>query len=87
LPKRALSASATWPAGTIGICVTGATEFGISGDCDCEPTGLLGANGSPPPWRGVIKPVDGVAENSELCPADCADAAPGIVKAATNAMA
>ena len=58
LPKRALSASATCPAGTIGICDTGAGgERGvISGDCGDgasiprpSPTRLPALPGGPPP--------------------------------------
>ena len=78
LPKRALSASATCPAGTIGIgAAAGAGAFGaICGDCDGASTRPPGLK-TPPRMSdpGAIVPIDGVAENSEL---DCAKAALGM---------
>src|SRR4029077_11004224 len=68
LPKRALSASATWPAGTGGIDAV--VAVGFEGACagGDEGTGrLLGPKMSPRvAGAGEIRPVDGVAENSEF---------------------
>src|SRR5262249_54205367 len=65
LPKRALSASATCPAGTTGIdaVVFGTCDGGVDG------TGkLLGPKISlRVAGIGEIRPVDGAAENSEFC--------------------
>jgi hypothetical protein len=72
LPKRALSASATCPAGTIGIdaVVLVLPEFGTT-DCAGGVDGigrLLGPKISPRvAGTGEIRPVDGVAENNEFC--------------------
>src|ERR1035441_9528542 len=86
LLKRAESASATWPAGTIGTAL-GAVACGVlSGHSDCgastppEPNGSSRAAGA-----GVIRPVVGAAENNEFCPAACADAGCGTSKGRMNA--
>src|ERR1035437_8155656 len=79
LPKRAESASATWPAGTIGTAL-GAVACGVvSGHSDCGASTPPEPNGSPR-VAGAIRPVVGVAENNEFCPAACADAACGTSK-------
>ena len=39
------------------------------------------------PCPGAINPVDGVAENSDSCPDDCADAVVETASATTSAMA
>ena len=84
LPKRALSASATWPAGTIGIVEIGAAEFGIiMGACDDGASAPPEPNASPRlPCPGEISPVEGVAENNEL---DCAAAMCGMASARMSA--
>ena len=72
LPKRALSASATCPAGTAGIEAVVVVEFGAwEGDCAGGDDGtgrLLGPKISPRvAGMGDIRLVDGVAEKSEFC--------------------
>src|SRR5258708_1023973 len=68
LPKRALSASATWPAGTVGIDAVVVAEFEGAGAGGGDGTGrLLGPKISPRvAGTGEIRPADGVAENSEF---------------------
>ena len=80
LPKRALRMSAALPAGTIGACTGGAAFCGV-GHCG------TGARPVPAPKPlpgavccGVIKPVEGVAENNELSAGACARAACGTAK-------
>ena len=73
MPKRALSASATCPAGTIGIGAVGVAVFGMISGAGVPPE----PNASPRvPCPGAIK-VEGVVENSEFCPDDCAETASG----------
>jgi len=82
LPKRALSASATCPAGTAGIEAVVLLEFGT---CDGDWAGgiegtvkLLGPKISlRVAGTGEIRLVDGVAENSEFCARACGTAAKG----------
>src|SRR5450830_1725096 len=86
LPKRALSASATCPAGTIGIDAVGVAEFGmITGACDDGASTPLGPNASPrTPCPGESSPVEGVAENNEP---DCAAAVWGMTSERMSASA
>src|SRR5450631_3191478 len=85
LLKRAESASATWPAGTIGTALGAVARGAVSGHSDCgtstppEPNGsprVTGAGAIRPvvAGAGAISPVVGAAENNEFCPAACADA-------------
>jgi hypothetical protein len=79
LPKRADSASAAWPAGTIGIAI---------GACDGGTNTPPGPKPSPRKAEpGAVKEIEGVAENSELEPVPCAKAVPGIFYAAHTAAA
>jgi hypothetical protein len=88
LPNRALSASATCPAGTIGIGTAGATEFGMgNGNCDGDASEPPEPNASLRlPCPGAISPVDGVAENNEFWSGVCADAVVETASATTSAM-
>jgi hypothetical protein len=76
LPKRALSASATCPAGTIG------GEAGVAVVCPSIGQSARGASTPPEPngsprvaGAGVSKLFEGAPENKEFCPAFCANAA------------
>jgi hypothetical protein len=85
LPKCALRASATWPAGAIGaiaageLAVVGAAEFGTgSGDCEDDGGGTCTLPVPRPSLRGfpgAIRFIVGVIENKDVD--DCADATRG----------
>ncbi len=80
MPKRADSASATWPAGTIGI----ASAVGADGDGGAST--LPGPKPSPRGARsGAINPVEGDAENSELCAEAMVGSANVAISATKNA--
>src|SRR5499433_2181544 len=82
LPKRALSASATCPAGITGIDAVVLLEFGT---CDGDDGKLLGPKISlRVAGIGEIRPVDGVAENSEFCASACGTAATGMAATAKS---
>ena len=92
LPKRALSANATCPAGMTGMDAVVLLKFGL---CDCDCCGgtdgtakLLGPKMSlRVAGIGEISPVEGVAEKSEFCARACFTAAHGITAAATSGSA
>src|SRR5262249_12149855 len=82
LPKRALSARATCPAGIPGIDAVVLLEFGT---CDGDDGKLLGPKISlRVAGIGEIRPVDGVAENSEFCASACGTAATGMAATAKS---
>ena len=86
LPKRAESASATCPAGTIGTALGAVARGVVSGHSVCGTSTPPGPNGSPrEPGVGAISPVVGAAENREFCPAACADAGCGTSKGKMSA--
>ncbi len=75
LPKRALNANATCPAGTIGTAAGAITRGVFSGHSACGVSTPPEPNASPRvAGVGAISPVEGVAENNEFCPGVCADA-------------
>ena len=90
LPKRALSASATCPAGTIGTAVGAVARGAFGGHSDCGASTPPGAERRRRAWPAPARAARsmGAAENSEFCPAACADAAlRNAAKAAMSASA
>src|SRR5471030_2875240 len=84
LPKCAESASATCPAGTIGIPVGAPGGGAFGGHSDCGASTPPGPNGAPRvAGPGASCPPLGAADNKEFCPPACAAAACGTSKGST----
>src|SRR6185437_4658004 len=81
LPKRAASASATCPAGTIGVA---GEPLGMISDWPGEPSTPPGPNTSAP--FGEIMPAEGAALSNPPLPAPWANAAPTIRQETTSAI-
>jgi hypothetical protein len=82
LPKRALSASATLPAGTISVGAFGVARWGAAGGHRGGAVSApLGPKASPRViGAGEIRLTDGDAEYNEFWRGACPHAAPGVSK-------